>query len=102
MADLKDRLRQLVKKSQADADKFQIPQDPEQIIAWLENHRKRGHKHMPDLQMKMNLAYLLGHQWIVWDRDRRQFRRPQWRPNDPNAPIRITINKIGGIVERTI
>jgi hypothetical protein len=89
-------------KSRAVDEKFMVPEDPEKLILWLEDHRKRGNKRMPDLQMKMNLAYTLGHQWIVWDRDRRQFRRPQWRPNDPNAPIRVTVNKIGGIVERTI
>lgn len=100
MATLMDRVRDL--KSRTPDDKYLLPEDPDKLIIWLEDHRKRGHKHMPDLQMKMNLAYLLGHQWIVWDRDRRQFRRPQWRPNDPNAPIRVTINKIGGIVERTI
>ena len=102
MASLKDRLKNKTKASEAQAEKFMLPKDPEQLIAWLNDHRTRGTKRMPDLQMKMNLAYLLGHQWIVWDRDRRQFRRPQWRPNDPNAPIQITINKIGGIVERTI
>lgn len=95
-----------VKKDSAAAAKanqqFMLPKEPEAMIPWLKDHMDRGTKRMPDLQMKMNLAYLLGHQWIVWDRDRRQFRRPQWRPNDPNAPIQITINKIGGIVERTI
>jgi hypothetical protein len=104
MAGIKDRLRDLMASERSAPDKFVLPDgsDPGKLIAWLEAHRTQGAKHMPDLQMKMNLAYLLGHQWIVWDRDRRQFRRPQWRPNDPNAPIRVTINKIGGIVERTI
>lgn len=102
-AKLKERMAALADSEQASADKYLLPDDsPEKLLVWLEDHRIRGKKRMPDLQMKMNLAYTLGHQWIVWDRDRRQFRRPQWRPNDPNAPIRVTINKIGGIVERTI
>jgi hypothetical protein len=104
MATIVDRLKNLASNERSAPDKWVLPDgsEPGKLIAWLEDHRKKGFKHMPDLQMKMNLAYLLGHQWIVWDRDRRQFRRPQWRPNDPNAPVRITINMIGGIVERTI
>lgn len=100
---VRDRLMADAAKEKSEVTHFTMPvDDPERLVAWLEAKRKRGNKRMPDLQMKMNLAYTLGHQWIVWDRDRRQFRRPQWRPNDPNAPVRITINKIGGIVERTI
>lgn len=102
MPTMKDKLRNLVKQAESQKDTYLIPEDPEKLVAWLETKRKAGHKHLPDLQMKLNLAYLLGQQWLVWDRDKRQFRRPTWRPNDPNAPIRITINKIGGIVERTI
>jgi hypothetical protein len=102
---LRKRLTNAAATGKSTTDKYVMPgsdAEPEQLIAWLDKHRESGKKRMPDLQMKMNLAYTLGHQWIVWDRDRRQFRRPQWRPNDPNAPVRITINKIGGIVERTI
>lgn len=109
MARLTQRLKEAVKNTpQSDrattqaAEEFKVPEDPEKLVAWLEKKRKSGHKRMPDLQMKMNLAYTLGHQWIVWDRDRRQFRRPQWRPNDPNAPVRVTVNKVGALVERTV
>lgn len=100
---LVDRLREKMRdQATQNKDTYVIPEDPEKLVKWLNDHKDRGMRRQPDLQMKMNLAYVLGHQWIVWDRDKRQFRRPQWRANDTNAPIRITVNKIGGIVERTI
>lgn len=100
---LKDKLNKLADSGKTTTSKFELPtDDPEKLIAWLEKRRTDGKRHMPDMQMKLNLAYTLGHQWIIWNKDKRQFQRPQWRPNDPNAPIRVTINKIGGIVERTI
>lgn len=102
-ARLKKRMAALANTADAQTSKFELPtDDPEKLIAWLEKHRHEAKKRLPDLQMKMNLAYTLGHQWIVWNKDKRQFTRPQWKANDPNAPIRVTINKIGGIVERTI
>lgn len=97
------RLREKMgEKAALDTSQYMLPTDPERLVVWLEDHRTAGKRRQPDLQMKLALAYTLGHQWVRWDRDRRQFQRPVSRPNDPNAPIRVTVNKIGGIVERTI
>lgn len=84
------------------ADGFSVPSDDKALIAWLERKKERGRKRLPDFQMKLNLAYVLGQQWVVWDGDKRTLRRPTNRTDDPNAPVRITVNKVGGIVERFI
>lgn len=81
---------------------YAAPQDKEKLISWLEKKRKDGRSRMPDLQMKLNMAYLLGHQWIVWDRSRSRFERVQHSMSDPNSPIRITVNKIAPVVEQFI
>lgn len=82
--------------------KFKAPTDPEKLIMWLDEKRKAGQRELPDRQLKLNLAYVLGHQWLTWDESKRVFVRPRARPDDPNAPIRLTVNKIGGIAERFI
>jgi hypothetical protein len=84
-----------------DTTEFAPPKDEGKLIAWLQTKRESGKPRVSDLQMKLNLAYVMGMQWLVWDGSKRAFRRPQNRPGDPNAPIRVTVNKIGGIVERT-
>ena len=83
-------------------NEFMVPTDPEKLISWLERKRESGKPRMPDIQMKLNLLFVLGQQWVVWDSDKRTFRKPPSRTNDPNAPVRITANKIGGIMERFI
>lgn len=45
---------------------------------------------------------MLGHQWVTWDTAKRVLQQPRTRRGDPNAPVRITINKVGSLVERTI
>ena len=84
------------------SDDYRVPSDPEALIPWLERKRETGKTRLPERQMKLNLAYVLGEQWVVWDNDRRSFRRPSNTRNDPNAPIRVTANKIGSIVEHYI
>jgi len=83
-------------------NEYIAPTDPEKLIPWLEKKREQGKTKIPELQLKLNLAFVLGQQWVVWDNDKRTFRRPQNRSDDPNAPVRITVNKIGSIVEQYI
>jgi hypothetical protein len=89
-------------RKQQEASEFVVPEDEKALVAWLERKRQRGRKQLPDLQMKLNLSYVLGQQWVVWDEKVRAFRKAENRSDDPNAPVRITANKIGGIVERFI
>lgn len=84
------------------AANFRVPTDRDALAAWLNNKREDGKIVVPEYQAKLNLAFMLGYQWLVWDTKTRQFRRSQTLSNDPNAPVRITVNKIGGLVERTI
>lgn len=81
---------------------FEAPKDPAQLLPWLEAKREAGRTRLPVRQMKLNLAYFLGEQWLVWDTDRRTFAKPRTNTNDPNAPIRITANKMGALIERYI
>lgn len=90
------------KQGSSDTSGFMVPDDPEKLIAWLDKKRERGRRVLPDLQMKLNLSYVLGQQWVVWDERVRAFKRVENRTDDPTAPIRITANKIGGIAERFI
>src|SRR5437868_3867207 len=89
------------KKSKG-TSQFLVPKDEKQLVAWLDKKRATGGPRMPDIQMKMNLAYVLGQQNIVWDASRKKFLRPEQNPDDPNAPIRLPINKIAGIMEHFI
>lgn len=82
--------------------KFAIPKDPKGLTAWLNKKIADNKNKLPERQMKLNLAFTLGEQWLVWDQDKRQFSRPRLRSDDPNAPIRLTVNKVGGIVEQWI
>lgn len=84
------------------AENFLAPTDPAKLIAWAKRKKDIGRSRVPEMNMRLNMAFVLGHQWVVWDRTRGQFIRPSTRANDPNPPVRITANKIGGIVERQI
>lgn len=86
----------------ADKREFRPPPGKAGLTKWLEERLEKGKSVIPEFQMKLNLAFVLGHQWLVWDRNQRQFRRPRSRPDDPNAAVRITANKVGGVVERTV
>jgi hypothetical protein len=77
------------------------PSDDQELIHWLEERRLKARRRLPEYQMKLNLAFLLGQQWVAWNTQRRTFERPTTRSDDPNAPIRLTINKMAGIAERT-
>lgn len=79
------------------------PKDPAALITWAEKKYESASK-IDEFQGKQNLAFMLGQQWGVWDQTHRRFQNqsPNVRRGDPNAAVRITINKIGGLVERII
>ncbi len=89
-------------KSLAAPSPFMVPEDPDKLVTWLEAKRQAGKGSVPDLQLRTNLAFLLGHQWIVWDDRAGRYRQPTPHRGDRNAPVRITANKIAGLVERSI
>lgn len=81
---------------------FSPPSDPEKLVAWANKRFEQGTR-LDEFQAKQNLAFILGQQWGVWDAERKRFQNPaQSRRGDPNAPVRITINKVGSLVERVI
>lgn len=87
----------------AAADKlFQVPTSDRDLIQWLTAKKDQGKPMMPYNQMKLNMAMVLGFQWVTWDHRMRAYRRPTIDIQDPNTPVRISSNKIGGLVERTI
>lgn len=80
---------------------FAVPKDPKQLVVWANRHLEDATR-LDEFQAKQNLAFLLGQQWGVWDTERKRFQNPSQRRGDPNAPVRVTVNKIGGLVERVI
>lgn len=78
---------------------FKPPTEDAALIAWITKKAEKGKPKVSEQSMKMNLAFVLGQQWLVWDGRSNSFRKPQNRQNDPNAPIRLTFNKIAGLVE---
>lgn len=81
---------------------FRVPTDPAELIQWLEAKSDQGKTAFPLSQMKLNLAFMLGYQWVTWDSRMRNYRRPTIDIQDPNTPVRISSNKIAGIGERLI
>jgi hypothetical protein len=81
---------------------YAVPKDPDELTSWLNEKLEKSRAPIPEFQTKLNLSFVLGHQWLVWDNNKRQLRRPAARSDGPNAPVRITVNKIGGIVERAV
>lgn len=84
------------------ATQFVAPTDPKDLVAWLDRKRETGRARLPEIQMRRALQFVLGHQWAIWDQRHNQFQQPRINRDDPNPPVRITANKIGGIVERAI
>ena len=78
------------------------PTDPDELISWADNKRKMGRSAMAEYQMKLNLAFMLGYHWVTWDPRQRQFVQPRIDTTDPNAPVRITSNKIKSNAERRV
>jgi len=82
---------------------YEVPKDPKKLITWLDAKREAGKSTASDRQLRTNLAFLLGHQWVAWDDSAGRFRRPAAPSRDDrNAPVRITANKVAGLVERAI
>lgn len=79
-----------------------LPTDPEALLAYLQSKVEQGKTYLRRPQMKLQLAYVLGFQWVVWDVHLRSYRRPRIDTQDPNAPVRITSNKIASLLERNI
>lgn len=71
------------------------------LIAWAEQ-RKTEARSNSQREAYLNLAFMLGHQWVTWNESNRRLDRPRTRRGDPNAPIRLQINKMGAIIERVI
>lgn len=90
------------KQAESTPSPYAVPTDPAKLTAWLNEKLNRNKSRIPERQMKLNLAFTLGEQWLVWDQDKRQFAKPRQRTDDANAPVRITVNKVGGIVEQYI
>lgn len=80
---------------------FQAPSDPDKLLTWADKHFDSGTK-LDEFHAKENLAFVLGEQWGVWDESRRRFSKATNTRGDPNAPVRVTVNKIGALVERVI
>lgn len=91
----------MAEASETRAEDFTVPKDPKKLITWAERRADEAYL-IPEFQSKQNLAFMLGQQWGVWDSQRRRFQNAPAHRGDPNAPVRITINKIAGHVERTI
>lgn len=85
-----------------EANPFEIPSKPDELIGWLDERREKARRRMPELQWKLNLSFVLGHQYVYPDPKTRMLNRVVINPRDPNAPTRLTINKMGSIVERTV
>lgn len=75
--------------------------DEKAMVTWAKRLMDEGHG-LPEREVYMNLAFMLGHQWVEWDVRQRRLESPRVRRGDPNAPVRITVNKIGSLVERVI
>lgn len=86
----------------SETNPFAVPGKEKELLAWIKSKVDNGRSRMPDVQMRNSMAFVLGHQWSVWDRSSGRFETPRPRSNDPNPPVRITANKIGAIVERSI
>lgn len=91
----KDKQRQAI-------EKFSPPKDPEKLVVWA-NRKLDDATRIDEFQAKQNLNFVLGNQWGVWDDTRKRFQTAgTTKRGDPNAPVRITINKVGSLVERVI
>lgn len=80
---------------------FVPPTEPKALIVWAQDRLENATR-LDEFQAKQNLAFMLGQQWGVWDQDRRRFQNPNQKRGDPNAPVRVTVNKMAGLIERVI
>lgn len=79
-----------------------IPTDPRELVTWANARREEGHG-IVEREAWLNMSYMLGQQHVGYDNVKKTLTpAARTRRGDPNAPVRITANKIGGLVERTI
>ena len=79
------------------------PTDDAGLIAWANHKRRIGRASVADYQFRLNLAFVLSYQWVSWDVQRRAFAMPKTTlSDDPNAPVRLTANKIAPMLERHV
>jgi hypothetical protein len=78
-----------------------VPEGGKDLIAWAMKRKDAGHG-IVEREAYLNLAFMLGQQWVTWDNAKRRLDQPRNRRGDPNAPVRLQINKMGALVERTI
>jgi hypothetical protein len=81
--------------------KFSAPEDKKALVTWAQEKLDCAYK-LPEYQGKQNLAFFLGHQHGVWNKDRSRFDNPRQHRGDNNAPVRVKVNKIAGLGERVI
>jgi hypothetical protein len=79
-----------------------VPTDRKELLAWANKRLDEAHG-LVERECYLNLAFMLGQQWVSYDAVKRTL-LPAAAPRkgDPNAPVRIKINKMGALVERTI
>lgn len=78
-----------------------VPKGGTELVSWANERRDEARK-LPEREAYLNIAFMLGQQWVVWDQSQGRMSQPRTKRGDPNAPVRITVNKMGGLVERTI
>lgn len=78
------------------------PKDPKALIAWADRRKQIGKSVMSEQQMKLNLAYFLGYQYLAWEPRAKQFIVPPVDPDDKEATVRLTSNKLAPLAERTV
>lgn len=92
----------MVLRRRSDTSEFVPPSDSKKLIAWASNRLEDGTR-LDEFTAKQNLAFMLGNQWVVWDERAGRFAGSGKEDRgDPNAPVRVTVNKIGSHVERNI
>jgi hypothetical protein len=75
----------------------------DELIAWANHKRRIGRAAVSDYQFRLNLAFVLSYQWVSWDIQKRAFAMPKTTlTDDPNAPVRLTSNKIAPALERWV
>lgn len=92
----------MASQAQTPAQQFTPPANVAQLIEWLTHKHDIGRPAVTEAQMKLNLAFVLGYQWVTWDQRIRAYVRPRIDVSDPNAPVRLTSNKIAPLLERTV
>lgn len=75
--------------------------DKKKLVAWANERKDTGYG-LPEREVYLNLAFMLGHQWAEFDVRNRRLANPNMRQTGPTAPVRITINKMGALIERIV